>query len=128
MLTPSKLWPATALDVEVKAVAPTTGVATPLCFLLFPCCSELLRSAGASSPRRLSGSMMLLSRVTEPAENWSPEAPATLTSIAAAAVTSDRASTAFEKRFKRIPPLRLTLGPTPPSPHFRSGPRYPDLF
>ena len=47
--------------------------------------------------------MMLLSRVAELAENWNPDAPATVTTIAAAAVTSDRASTAFKKRFKRIP-------------------------
>src|SRR3954463_1362326 len=128
MLRPSNDWPGVAFVAPDTADGFTTGAATPLCFLLFPCCSELLRSAGAASPCRLSGSMMLLSRGTEPAANWSPEAPATLTSIAAAAVTSDRASTAFEKRFKRIPPLRLTLGPTPPSPHCRAGPRYPDLF
>jgi hypothetical protein len=47
--------------------------------------------------------MMFVSGLAELAENWSPEAPATVTTIAAAAVTSDRASTAFKKRFKRIP-------------------------
>src|SRR4051794_8647326 len=128
MLRPSNDWPGVAFVAPDTADGLTTGAATPLCFLLFPCFSELLRSAGAASPWRLSGSMMLLSRVAEPAENWSPEAPATLTSIAAAAVTSDRASTAFEKRFKRIPPLRLPLGPDPAEPPLASlGSRYPVL-
>src|SRR3954470_879199 len=127
MLRPSNDWPGVAFVAPDTADGLTTGAATPLCFLLFPCSSESLRSAGASSPRRLSGSMMLISGAAEPAVNWSPEAPATLTSVAAAPVTSDRASTALEKRFKRIPPLLLTLGPTPPSPHFRCAAGYPDL-
>src|SRR4051794_20743323 len=128
MLRPSKVWPGVAFVAPDTADGFTTGAATPLCFLLFPCFSELLRSAGAASPWRLSGSMMLVSRVAVPAENWSPEAPATLTSIAAAAVTSDRASTAFEKRFKRIPPLRFDPGPDPAEPPLASvRSRYPVL-
>ena len=61
MLRPSKLWPETAFVVDVNGVGFTLGVATPLCVLLLPCSSDSLRSAGDSSPRALSGSMMFVS-------------------------------------------------------------------
>src|SRR4051812_34862288 len=109
MLTPSKLWPATALDVEVKAVAPTTGVATPLCFLLLPCSSELLRSAGASSPRRLSGSMMLLSGKAETVAGCGPEAPAAPANATAAVAARDKTTTACQKLFKCMLPPSVDL-------------------
>src|SRR4051812_7631831 len=113
MLTPSKLWPATALDVEVKAVAPTTGVATPLCFLLLPCSSELLRSAGASSPRRLSGSMMLLSGRAETVAGCGPEAPAAPANATAAIAARDKTTTACHKLFKCMLPPSVDLLPGP---------------
>jgi hypothetical protein len=47
--------------------------------------------------------MMLLSiGKAAVAEDWRPEAPATLMSVAAAAVTSDTASTALQRRYERI--------------------------
>src|SRR3954453_23783386 len=113
MLTPSKLWPATALDVEVNAVAPTTGVATPLCFLLLPCSPELLRSAGASSPRRLSGSMMLLSGKAETVAGCGPEAPAAPANATAAIAARDKTTTACHKLFKCMLPPSVDLLPVP---------------
>jgi hypothetical protein len=46
--------------------------------------------------------MMLVSGKADVAEDASWDAPATLTSVAAAAPTNDKASTAFQGRFRRI--------------------------
>src|SRR5690242_6825502 len=102
MLRPSNDWPGVAFEVEATPVGLTVGVATPLWVLLFPWSSDSLRFAGDSSPRWLSGSMIVLSGPAELAETWSWDAPATLTSVAAAVATSDTASTAFQRRFEHI--------------------------
>src|SRR5919205_4556245 len=101
MLTPSKLWPGTALDVAVYAVGLTTGAATPLNLLLLPCFADSLRSA-AASPRVLSGSRMLLSCTALVAVDPNGVAPATPISVTAAAASSDRTNTARQRRFTRI--------------------------
>src|SRR5262245_6516747 len=129
MLRPSKDWPGVAFEVDATAVGLTVGAGTPLCVLLLPCNSELLRSAGASSPRRLSGSMMFGSLgKAEVAEDWVWDAPATLTSVAAAAPTSERASTAFQRRFERILSPSVDVGPdaVPPAEPVPLRPRYRD--
>src|SRR3954471_361924 len=113
MLRPSKLWPGTAFETASNGVGVTTGVVTPSCFFLFLCCCDSLLFAGDSSPRLLSGSMMFVSGKAELAEDWSPDAPATLTSAAAAAVTSDRTSTALQRRFEGILSPSVDPGPTP---------------
>src|SRR5436190_20965811 len=129
MLRPSNVCPVTAFDVDATAVGLTAGVATPLCFLLLPCSSESLRLAGDASPRWLSGSITLLSGKAEVADDWSPDAPATLTSVAAAAATSDSANTTFQRRLERILSPSVDPGPgrSPSRAHFRWGPRYPHL-
>src|SRR5947208_10504450 len=69
--------------------------------------------------------MTLLSGRAEVADDWSPDAPATLTSVAAAAATSDRASTALQTRLERIlsPSVDPRPGRSPSRAHFRCGPK-----
>src|SRR5205809_5767752 len=113
MLRPSKLCPLTAFDVDATTVGLTAGVATPLCFLLLPCSSELLRSAGASSPRRLSGSMMLLSGKAETVAGCGPEAPAAPANATAAVAARDKTTSACHKLFKCMLPPSVDLLPGP---------------
>src|SRR5580765_3460110 len=101
MLVPSKLCPGVALDVVDTVVGLTTGVATPLCFLLFPCSSELLRSA-LSSARRFSGASRLASGELAPAAVEDRDAPARPVTVAAAAAATESTSIVLESRFKCI--------------------------
>jgi hypothetical protein len=103
------------LDVGDTVVGLTTGVATPLCFLLFPCLSELLRSA-LSSIRLLSGAIRFASDELGAAAVPDRDAPATLTAIAAATTAKEITSDDLERWFKCIlssPPFFLDscLGP-----------------
>src|SRR3954451_25214410 len=113
MLRPSNDWPGVALVAPDTADGLTTGAATPLCFLLLPCSSELLRSAGASSPRRLSGSMMLLSGKAETVAGCGPEAPAAPANATAAVAARDKTTTACHKLFKCMLPPSVDLLPGP---------------